>query len=220
MNFRSCAVGAIAILAAGAAVAGPKEDVLNDLGQCAAMKDDAARLACYDALAPRAKAAIAPPVAAAPPMETSPPTNVATAPNPPAPPSEASAAPPPEEQESWFGRNIGSIFATPPEQQTTAEKFGADKLPPPPSEIAPNAQPQELDSITENVSDVAFTPFGKFIIVLKNGQIWRQIEGDSEQAYFRKNAADNMVTISRGLLGSYNLKINDSVKLFKVTRLK
>ena len=70
------------------------------------------------------------------------------------------------------------------------------------------------------MTEVSYNPLGKFIVFLDNGQIWRQIEGDSDQATFHKPAKDNKVTISRGFIGSYNLTINDSVKTFKVTRVK
>ena len=42
---------------------------------------------------------------------------------------------------------------------------------------------------------------------------------DSERAIFHKGGGDT-VSISRGLLGSYNLQINDSNKVFKVKRVK
>ena len=77
-----------------------------------------------------------------------------------------------------------------------------------------------VDSISATLTDYSFTPFHKFIIFLNNGQVWRQIQGDSEIAHFSRAAADNTVTIERGTLGSYNLRINDSNKVFKVTRVK
>lgn len=204
MNFRFNALLLAAIFSSGAAFAGPKEDVLHDFSQCAEIRSDASRLACFDSLSPRVKALVPRPAVAPPP-------NVASAPPPPPAPSG-------EEQESGFGHNEASQAATLPEQQTTPEQFGSDRLAPPPQESA-NAQ-KELDKITVGVSEVAFTVFGKFIVFLDNGQIWRQLEGDSGHAHFRKKATDNKVTISRGLLGSYNLTVNDSNALFKVTRVK
>ena len=78
----------------------------------------------------------------------------------------------------------------------------------------------ELESISAGVSDYAYTPLGKFIVFLDNGQVWRQIPGDADRAMFRKTAKDNAVTISRGFVGSYNMTINGSAKVFKVTRVK
>ena len=199
-------------------MAGPRDDVLEALGKCARVADDKARLACYDALAPQLRDAL----------------NL--------PPASLSHPPTKEEQESWFGFNLDNIFGTGPAQQTTPEKFGADTLPPPPPPPAtapaatapgavasasavpaaapPPAEPVELDSITSGVTEYSVNPFGKFIVFLDNGQVWHQLEGDSEVAHFRKNPKDNTVKIERGALGSYNLYINDSVKIYKVTRIK
>jgi hypothetical protein len=57
-------------------------------------------------------------------------------------------------------------------------------------------------------------------VFLDNGQVWRQMQGDADRAHFRPKAKDNKVIISRGSLGSYNITINDSPKLYKVTRVK
>jgi hypothetical protein len=50
--------------------------------------------------------------------------------------------------------------------------------------------------------------------------VWRQLQGDADRAHFKSNARDNRVTVSRGALGSYNLSINGSGKIYKVTRVK
>jgi hypothetical protein len=212
---RTIWIGAIAaVFFAVPAVAQDREQVLQALGKCAELTDGKARLACYDALAPRVKEVLATPPA--PVASNGPPTK--------------------EQQESWFGFNIDNIFGNGPATQTTPEKFGAEQIPkpptPPPAEQAqtttpgqpapppPPPQPVEIDSITAGVTDYAFTPFGKFIVFLDNGQVWRQLQGDSGKAYFEKNPKDNKVTIERGFMGSYNLRVNDSNKVFKAERIK
>ena len=77
-----------------------------------------------------------------------------------------------------------------------------------------------MDSITASVTEYAFTPFGKFIVFLDNGQVWKQMQGDADHAISSKNPKDNKVTISRGFIGSYNLSVNDSAKIYKVERVK
>lgn len=201
MNLRAVAVTTAGLLAvfSAAAVAGPRDDVLAAMGKCAAMTDDKARLDCYDAVAPRLRDALN------------------------QPPETLSHPPTKEEQESWFGFNLGSIFGTSPKTQTTPQQFGADQIPEPAAPSAGTetaAAPEAIDSINATLTDYSFTPFGKFIIFLDNGQVWRQIQGDSERAHFSKAAADNTITIERGAIGSYNLRINDSNKIFKVTRVK
>lgn len=213
MNFRFTVLVSAAILLTGTALAGPKEDVLHDFARCTAIADDGARLACFDSLAPRAKEAIAPPAVAAVPAAPASSRPAEAPPPAPAPP------PSPKEQEDWFGRNVGSLFDTAPEQQTTPQKFGADTLPEEKQE-AESHSPKPIDSITAKLDDYAFTPMQKFIVFLNNGQVWRQLDGDDGHAHFHKKAKDNTVKISRGFMGTYDLVLNGEGLLFKVKRVK
>lgn len=202
MNSR---VGAalLAVVVVGIAtptVAGPKEDALSAVAHCATLKDDHARLACYDAVAPKVNEALAAPEQ----------------------PAQVAQTPPQGQGESWFGLpNIFGGNGRPP--QTTSAEFGNDRLPPPPppppkpGEPAPPA-PVIIDSIAAVVTDFAFHLDGRFTIFLDNGQIWQQLQGDVDKAHFRKSS--NKVVISRGLMGSYNLVLNDEGSTFKVKRIK
>ena len=194
---RLAALTLVALAAASPGRAAPAtQDLLEAASHCAGIADDHARLACYDSLAPRVKDALAAPPAALP----------------------GNRAPTTDEQRSWFGFDLGGLFGASPEQQTTPAQFGNDKLPE--THAKEETAAATVDSITAGVTDVAFTPFGRFIVFLDNGQVWRQIEGDTDRAVFKKPAKNNKVTISRGFIGSYNLTLNDSAKLFKVTRVK
>ncbi len=170
--------------------------MLEGLQKCAGIGDDKARLACYDGLVRPAQTALARPPE----------------------PQEADHPPTAEEQKSWFGFDLSGLFGSSPSQQNTPQKFGSDNLPS--THQKEEAATAELDSISAGVTEYAFTPFGKFIVFLDNGQVWRQLEGDSDRALFRKSPKDNKVTISRGFIGSYNLTINDSSKVYKVDRVK
>jgi hypothetical protein len=196
MNLRLLGSLAVVLVCASHAFAASRDDVLEALGKCAAVSDDKARLACYDALAPHAKEALA------------------------TPPTALSADRPPtkEEQESWFGFDLSGLLGSSPAEQTTPQQFGSDQLPE--THAREQGIKQEVDSITAGVTEYSYTPFGKFIVFLDNGQVWRQAGGDADHATFHKNARDNKVTISRGLIGSYNLMINDSERVFKVDRVK
>jgi hypothetical protein len=179
----------------GALVAAPfamaqTGDVSAGLSRCLAMGDAQARLACYDDLA----RSVAPPL-----------THVAA----PVAPTPPVVAPPPPQ--ATFGQ---------PDQatQTTPEQFGSESLP---RQEAPKPEaPKEIDSIAATVTEYAKNPFGKFIVFLDNGQVWRQLQGDSGEARFNRKPSDNKVRIERGLLGSYTLLLNDSAKTFKVERIK
>ena len=67
------------------------------------------------------------------------------------------------------------------------------------------------------MTDYSFNPFGKFIVFLDNGQVWREI--DSDPAHFSKGGT-NTVTIERGMMSSYNMHINGGNHTYKVTRVK
>jgi hypothetical protein len=206
INLRLAAVTSFGLLTllSGPALADPRDDVLEAMGHCASITDDKARLACYDAVAPRLKDALN------------------------TPPATLSHPPTKEEQESWFGFDLGDLFGTAPAQQTTPQQFGSDQIPrtSPPTTgggeaaSAPPAAPPELDSIAAGVTDYSFTPFKKFIVFLDNGQVWRQMQADTGLAHFNRNPKDNQITIKRGLFGSYNMYINGSHETFKVTRVK
>jgi hypothetical protein len=181
----------------GTAAASPRDDVLSGMQKCAGVADDKSRLACYDALVRPAQEAMARPPA----------------------PGEASQPPTKEEQKSWFGFDVGGLFNASPEEQKTPQQFGAENLPSTRQKV--EQAEQEVDSITAGVTEYAFTPFGKFIVFLDNGQIWRQLQGDTgDKPMFHKNPKDNKVTIERGLIGSYNLMVNDSTRSYKVERIK
>jgi hypothetical protein len=183
-----------------AADAGPREDLVDGVAKCATVTDNTARLACYDALTPVVKAAEAAPPAPSPPAPT------------------ASAAP--GDATPWY--DPFHVFGTSPSQQVRPEQFGAENLaPPPPPPGQPAAAPAEplaLDNITAGVSDYSFNPFGKFVVFLDNGQIWRQLDGDGGKAHFKPGK--NAITISRGILDTYDLTVNDGVATFKVKRVK
>ena len=198
MKFTTAAFVAATVSLSTAAVAGPSEDLAAGIAKCAVVADNTARLACYDALAPQLKAAQTQPAA-------------------PSPPSEAA------DNRPWY--DPSRIFGVSPSAQTHPEQFGSENLTPPappppkPGETPPPVAPAALDSITAKVTDFALNPFGRFVVFLDNDQVWQQIEGDNDRAHFRKGGGET-VAISRGMLGSYNLVVNDSGPAFKVRRIK
>lgn len=125
-----------------------------------------------------------------------------------------------KDKSAWYdvGGWFGGTTPKPPSEQTTAADFGSENLPAPPP--APGeAAPVPLDEITVGVADVAFNFYGRFIVTLDNGQIWKQLQSDTGRAHFHRHGK-NVVTISRGILGSYNLVIKGRTPAYKVKRLK
>ena len=192
MNFSRIACAAAIIFVSTGVSAGPRDDLIEGMAKCAAIADNPQRLACYDALAPQLRAA-------------------------------QSAPPESSDNRAWY--DPGRIFGTSPAQQTTPQQFGAEALvappapPPKPGEPQAPAPPQPLDSISAKVSDFAYNPYGRAVVFLDNGQIWQQILGDTDRPHFKKGEV-NTVVISRGVLGSYNMVVNDAGSAIKVHRIK
>jgi hypothetical protein len=113
-----------------------------------------------------------------------------------APQMAAPRAPVPQTREPSAGPNLGR------EELRTA-------TPPSPEE----------GRLTAQISDFQKDPAGRFTIVLSNGQVWQQIAGDTGVAQYRPGKPQ-AVTISRGSLGSYDLRFEGRNVSFKVRRLK
>lgn len=94
--------------------------------------------------------------------------------------------------------------------------FGLDTIPQPKPMPAPRSP---LDSITSQVTDFTFDVRGHFIVTLANGQIWREIEGDTVNIPLRKDRT-HTATISRAVLGSYSIRFDNPRGLFKVLRVR
>ncbi len=105
----------------------------------------------------------------------------------------------------WFG------FSKPPTPPKTAEEYGKP---------APAPDADGITSITSSVLEFARTSRGLSVFILENGQIWRQLEGDTSVVRDPAPGAPMKVTIENGFLGSYNLTIEGRHGLIKVTRLK
>lgn len=111
-----------------------------------------------------------------------------------------------------------------PAAQVRPEQFGSEVLPMPAQTTADGAPAQEaLEQISAEVKAVRYNPYGLFTVTLQNGQVWQQQQGDSDKARFQPfdgNGDPTRVTISRGVIGSYNLSVDGSSRVYKVRRVK
>jgi len=107
-------------------------------------------------------------------------------------------------------------------------EFGATPQPsqaqPAPVQPAPRAAARapvtSSDSkLVARVAQFSFSPHGQFTVVLDNGEIWRQLESDDGIAHFKHSSGD-IVQISKGFWGSYDLRVNSSNIMFKVIRVR
>lgn len=110
---------------------------------------------------------------------------------------------------SWFG------LAPEARPVTKQEDFGQNV------QLAPKpGAPKEITEISAKVLEFAQNARGKSIFVLDNGQVWRQIDGDTTELYYREADGPMQVTIEKGMLGSFSLTIQGKTASVKVRRVK
>ena len=96
--------------------------------------------------------------------------------------------------------------------------IGADQV------IARNQTQQErIDSLEEargmNVASYGMVPVGRLLVTLENGQVWRQIKGDTQQV--RVDLERNQtVDIEESSLGGYKLRLNEMRRTIRVERVR
>jgi hypothetical protein len=104
----------------------------------------------------------------------------------------------------WFG------FGRPREPVTKPEQFGK----PPP--VLPGG---EINQITATVVEFGYTPRGKAIFILDNGQVWRQIDGDDVRVVEPDLPFKVTIEIAR-IMENYTLTIEGRNALIRVRRVK
>jgi len=95
-----------------------------------------------------------------------------------------------------------SPSAPPKRQSLAAELFGAPDI-----------------LVASRMVSYSFDHYGNFTATLANGQVWRQLDGDSSTAHWRKPASSYTVSITGGAFGSYNFTVKGSSGKFKVRRV-
>jgi len=185
-------------LAAVTATPAAAQSLSDRLTRCLSVFGVMERLACYDEVAHSVGG-------------NAPSRPMAPAAGPPNPATAAAPAPPPRVYQAQPPAGFG-FSDTAPSRQTTPDAFGSENIPHP-------ATAAPVDSISTTVTGINFTPQGRFIVTLANGQVWQQIEGDVARPDFRRKLV-RTVKISRGLLGSYNLSFSDQSGRFKADRVR
>ncbi len=89
--------------------------------------------------------------------------------------------------------------------------FGQEQL--------PKSSVEQDERLTAEITAFQTDARGRFTVTLSNGQVWQQMAGDSGVAQ-RGPKSSRTVSISRGSLGSYDLRFSDRNITFKVKRLR
>jgi hypothetical protein len=76
---------------------------------------------------------------------------------------------------------------------------------------------KRASEMVAGVTGLSYDARGHFTVTLDNGQVWRQLEGDTGVL---QNAGIAAVRISRGALGSYDLNVEGRNATYRVMRLR
>jgi hypothetical protein len=116
-----------------------------------------------------------------------------------------------------LGDNAASSAAKPPAAQQsgvfkteTSAKFGDN------GQLHPESKADLPKNLTAQVQQVTPLPTGLYRLALDNGQIWRTTEADLALAF----KANDMVTISRRVLGGYEISLAGHSTSVNATRVK
>jgi hypothetical protein len=107
--------------------------------------------------------------------------------------------------------SVASVVPAPSVPSAPAS-FGSESLP-----RAAIAAPRRQATMTATVTQLTFDGTGRFTVALDNGQVWRQMSGDT--AFLRQSRLDT-VRLSRGALGSYDLTVPGLHATYRVTRIQ
>jgi len=109
-----------------------------------------------------------------------------------------------------------------------AGMFGGDDTPVPASQFGMmnDDEPvgaggdREVDHISAQMASYSFNKLdGTFTVTLANGQVWRQVQGDTTYAHWHKPASRYYVNIEPGIFGSFDLTVNKIAGRYKVHRI-
>ncbi len=212
------------IAAAPAAVARRRDDVMSNAFRCAAIGDTRTWLDCYYGAAQPAREALG--LSPAPAGQT---RLVAEPPRSPVAAgdaelrdrvlSQAFACKDAADDRQW----LNCYYAA---AQPARARLGlATTVPPPPAPFGVRAAPvseipDSADHIATAMTSYSFDRYGIFTVTLANGQVWKQVAGDTSFAHWTKPAASYRIRLSHGALGSYDLAVAGSAGLYKVRRIR
>ena len=102
------------------------------------------------------------------------------------------------------------------EGQSKEDSFGAEDL------VRERLKQEKTPkSLNAKLVGLRFTRSGRYVITLDNGQVWRQITGDSNELRLPRATGDGVpIIIKKGSLGSHLLRPASSKRSIRVERVK
>jgi hypothetical protein len=213
------------LLPLGAAQARPRDDAMARLYHCNGLESDRQWLDCYYGAAQPARAALG--------LKPALPAQISLAQSltvgSPARPSDA---------RSRVVVSAGACYGEPGDRdwldcyyraaRPMREQLGLAV--PAPTPVAPPTRPDMFGAslpsdgaaakqIVSRMTAYNFSQHMIFTVILANGQSWRQIEGDTDAARWKKSPAAYLVTIRPGFSGSFILTVRGEPHSFRVRRI-
>jgi hypothetical protein len=182
-------------VAAGAAEAGPRDDVLSTLQRCYAIPNDRSWLDCYYGAAQSLRTQLG---------------------LPPAPASQVAMVPPPPP---------AGMYVPPPMTQAPRTAAVAPSGPPPMPRHSGGFLSGVFGGGKPVVTNLRMTSYdfskdGRFSVTLADGEVWQQIDGDDSHANWRGPASRYIVNVYNGAAGTFNLQVSDDANLYKARRIR
>lgn len=102
---------------------------------------------------------------------------------------------------------------------TAEERFGSEDLPQ--TVERKRKEREKLKSLTAAVVDIGRNGRGKYVVILDNGQVWRQLNADTNRLRVPKAGAEGMsAEVKRKKLGGHSLYLNGDNRSIRVERIK
>lgn len=100
------------------------------------------------------------------------------------------------------------------------ERFGRDDLPET-KEKRREKEEKELKSLTAKIAEIAQNRRGKYVIILENGQVWRQLNADTNSLLIPSSDDEALsAEIKRRFLGAHVLSLVGDNRSIRVERIK
>jgi len=115
---------------------------------------------------------------------------------------------------------VAAVVDAEPEPVLTAEEsFGSEDLASTQKKL--RKEREKVKSITSSVIEIARNGNRKYVIILENGQIWRQLMADTNSLRVPSSSTQEMTAeIKRRKLGGHSLYLNGERRSIKVERIK
>ena len=227
-------LAALAMLASAPASARPRDEVMSSAYRCAPVGDSRQWLDCYYGAAQPVRAALG--------LKPAPADQLRLVSAPPAGQprdleirdqviSQATACREFPDDWAWLDCYYGAAqpmraaLGLAPAAQAMASAAPRDPVSPSPVLPQPrqsrrddgeSALPAGVDHVDVRMASYSFSKTGWFTVTLTNGQVWRQVEGDTDQAHWKKPAGAYVAHITPGFLKSYNLQVRGLPGKYKV----